>query len=316
MKKKNHTEHSEAAFTIFLQWKGIAKPLEKMRTSLGKASASEDDVSLSSKFQRPFHWHFYNNNNLIADICWIPGERTSEKRFKTLLEKLGRYIDRCKCDPDPYKIEDLVEAAGRLIHHIQDMSTPSHVVPVYHGPGVSDHYETYIESYAGKIIPRFVAAHGGADTGERFGVDISAADIDMAIGQSLDRRGASPMLDLYESSAQSTLKFLKENSLALYCNGVERSYPLTAFWQENDGSGESLWLRKFTQGFGSFGLLGNNFGKLNFSVGNQFYEGSPDEYLRIYRELYVKALVESIVVLEFVARNSEIFTNPSFATPP
>lgn len=313
MKKKNHIEDSEAAFALFLQWKGVAKPLEKMQTALGKSSASEDDVSFSSKLQRPFHWHFYNNNNLIADNDWIPGQRTSEKRFKTLLEKLGKYIDTCKLDPDRHNIEDLVEVTGRLMHHIQDMSTPSHVVPVYHGPGVSDHYETYIENYAGKIIPRFIAAHGGADAGERLKADISTAEIDKAIGQSLDRRGANPMMDLYESSAQATLKFLKENSLVLYCDGAEKSYPLTVFWQENDGSGaesgKSLWLRAFSKGFGSFGLLGNNFGKLNFSVGNKFYEGSPDEYLRVYKKLYEKTLVESIVVLEFVARKSKIFTN-------
>ena len=42
---------------------------------------------------------------------------------------------------------------GRILHHIQDMSTPSHVLPIYHGPKfplyvslkkIEDHFETFM----------------------------------------------------------------------------------------------------------------------------------------------------------------------------
>ena len=33
---------------------------------------------------------------------------------------------------------------GRILHHVQDMSTPSHVVPVYHGLVVKDRFETHL----------------------------------------------------------------------------------------------------------------------------------------------------------------------------
>lgn len=42
---------------------------------------------------------------------------------------------------------------GRILHHIQDMSTPSHVLPIYHGPKfplylspkkIEDYFETFM----------------------------------------------------------------------------------------------------------------------------------------------------------------------------
>lgn len=317
MNKPNHTDSSELAFSLFLETRGVAKPLGEMRAYLGMSSASEDDVSFSSKLQRPFNWHFYNNRKSIGNSDWIPGHRTSEKRFASLLEKLEKYIGKCAKNPDRHNVEDLVEATGRIMHHIQDMSTPSHVVPIYHGPGLSDHFESYIESYARRIKPHLSQSHDHGAEGDRAMVCITPAEIKAAIDQAFTNPAAHPMAELYESSAQATLKLLKEESVTLYCNGVKQSFPLTAFWQENAGGtreDESFWLRKFSEDFGSFGTLGNNFGKMNFTVDKAFYEGSPDEYLRIYKKLLKKTLIDSVVVLEFVARRSEVFTNPAFAT--
>ena len=317
MNKPNHIDSSESAFSLFLNFKGVVQPLEKMRSYLGMSSASEDDVSFASKLQRPFNWHFYNNKKSIRDNDWIPGHRTSEMRFTSLLEKLEKYIEKCAQDPDRHAIEDLVQTTGRLVHHIQDMSTPSHVVPIYHGPGLSDHYESYIEAYAGKISPVLVPPHDKEAADDRSKVFITPDQITDAISL-LDRHSdENPMITLYRGSAEATLSFLQDESITLYCNGTKQAYGLTSFWQENNGSnakdGESFWLRKFSEDFGSFGPLGNNFGKTTFSVNDEFYEGNVDEYLRIYKKLLKKTLIDSIVVLEFVARRSGIFTTPPFA---
>ena len=317
MNKPNHIDSSELAFSLFLEMRGVARPLVEMCTYLGVSSASEDDVSFSSKLQRPFNWHFYNNKKSITNSDWIPGNRTSEKRFNTLLEKLEKYIDECAKNPDRHNVEGLVEVTGRIMHHIQDMSTPSHVVPVYHGPGLSDHYETYIESYSRRITPHLSLSHDHRDGNDRALICITPAEVADAIDLAFNISDVNPLMAHYESSAKATLKFINEESMTLHCNGAKQSYPLTAFWQENIESGrngESFWLRKLSENFGSFGTLGNNFGKINFTVDDEFFEGSLDGYLRIYKKLLKKTLIDSIVVLEFVARKSEIFTNPAIAT--
>lgn len=318
MNKPNHIDSSESAFSLFLNFKGVVQPLEKMRSYLGMSSASEDDVSFASKLQRPFNWHFYNNNNSIKDNARIPGHRTSELRFTSLLEKLEKYIGKCAQDPDRHALEDLVQTTGRIVHHIQDMSTPSHVVPIYHGPGLSDHYESYIEAYAGKITPVLMQDHDKVQEGDRTKLIITTGQITDAIKLLDKHSGGNPMMELYQASARATLNFLKDESITLYCNGEKQPFVLTSFWQEKNGDGdrdgESFWLKKFSEDFGSFGSLGNNFGKMAFTVNDTFYEGIADEYLRIYKKLLGKTLIDSIVVLEFVAQRSGIFINPPLAT--
>lgn len=317
MNRPNHDDISKAAFSLFLKYMNVGQSLDDVRKYLGASSASEDDVTFSSKLQRPLNWHFYNNNNHIDNNIFILGQRTSEKRFATLLEKLEKYIAKCSENPDRHHVEDLVETTGRIMHHIQDMSTPSHVVPVYHGPGLKDCFETFIEAYAERIVPVLTDDAGGNGQ-TRNTVAISPDEIDAAkrnLGQGTQ---ADLLMKLYDDSAKATLRFLQENSITLYRNGIREDFPLTSFWQEKDGSagytGESLWLQSFSKDFGSFGPLGNNFGNITFIVDKNLYEGSPDDYLHIYKSLLKKSIIDSIVVLEFVARKSEVFTNTAFAT--
>ena len=107
MNKPNHSDISQAALTLYLRHEKVEKTFDKLRDYLGVSSASEDDVTFSSQFQRPFNWHFYNNNGLISDNILVPGQRTSEKRFATLLEKLDHYVAKYSAKPDRHHIEDL-----------------------------------------------------------------------------------------------------------------------------------------------------------------------------------------------------------------
>lgn len=318
MNKPNHSDISQAALTLYLRHEKVEKTFDKLRDYLGVSSASEDDVTFSSQFQRPFNWHFYNNNGLISDNILVPGQRTSEKRFATLLEKLDNYVAKYSAKPDRHHIEDLVETTGRIMHHIQDMSTPSHVVPVYHGPGLKDSFETFIEAYAEQIHPVLVADGGGGTDQSRMTVTVSESDIARAKQDFTAGTDSSLLMKFYDDSARATLKFLKENTITLYCDGIRKDVPLTSFWQEKNGasehSEEGFWLRAFSQDFGSFGSLGNNFGNSAFVASGKFYEGNTDDYLSVYKKLLKKAILDSVIVLEFVARKSQVFTNAAFAT--
>lgn len=318
MNKPNHSDISKAALSLYLQYQKVDKSFDKLCEYLGVSSASEDDVTFSSKFQRPFNWHFYNNNGHITDNILVPGQRTSEKRFGTLLEKLDKYVEKCSQKPDRHHVEDLVETTGRIMHHIQDMSTPSHVVPVYHGPGVKDCFETFIEAYAEKITPVLVVAGGGIIDQSRMTIPITEEEIvkaKQAVGAGTD---SDVLMKLYDDSARATLRFVKENSINLYCDGISKVVPLTSFWQERNGATEhgeeGFWLRAFSKDFGSFGPLGNNFGNVAFVAGGNFYEGNTDDYLLVYKKLLKKAVIDSVIVLEFVARKSQVFTKTDFAT--
>ena len=318
MNQPNHSDISKAALSLYLRYEKVGKTFDKLRDYLGVSSASEDDVTFSSKFQRPFNWHFYNNHGWISDNLLVPGQRTSERRFATLLEKLDKYVEKCSAKPDRHHVEDLVETTGRIMHHIQDMSTPSHVVPVYHGPGLKDCFETFIEAYAEQIHPVLVTGGGEGTDQSRTTVTISESEIASAIQEFGAETDSQLLMNFYNDSARATLKFLRENSITLYRDGIRTDMPLSSFWQEKNGasepSEESLWLRAFSKDFGSFGVLGNNFGNSAFMAGDSFYEGNLDDYLSVYKKLLKKAIIDSAIVLDFVARKSHVFTDTAFAT--
>jgi len=86
---------------------------------------------------RALNWHFYRREGspIPERTRWLRMRPTSEHIFAAHLAKMQSYaVD----DPRRYRY------LGRIVHHIQDMSTPSHVRPVYHDPLVHDHFESFM----------------------------------------------------------------------------------------------------------------------------------------------------------------------------
>ena len=79
------------------------------------------------------NWHFYRRagSPILEQTRWLRMRPTSEYIFAERVKEM----QSCAID-DPKRYEYL----GRILHHIQDMSTPSHVRPVYHGPVLHDHF--------------------------------------------------------------------------------------------------------------------------------------------------------------------------------
>jgi hypothetical protein len=111
-----------------------------------------DDEDTTEPVNRATNWHFYRAKNST-----IP--KRTRLLFKTTSEDiLNKRIDSMS-DSDTNS-EAFYNYLGRIIHHIQDMSTPSHVMPIYHGPKVplklgwgmiDDHFESFMEKNDSQI---------------------------------------------------------------------------------------------------------------------------------------------------------------------
>jgi hypothetical protein len=119
---------------------------------------------------------------------------------------------------------------GQVIHHLQDSSTPPHVVPVSHS--LSDGFESY--SFDGDI-----------------GSDMSCAEM-AAIPRTPP---AQVLIETAEATllTVATLKFEVEQIQAGHVQTL--SLGLNAFWQEASGDA-----------FGDYGIFGNNFGRPQFTL--------------------------------------------------
>lgn len=112
---------------------------------------------------------------------------------------------------------------GHVIHHLQDMTVPSHVVPVSHSAW--DGFETY------------------EDNGE-IGSDLTCAEIARGGGENLER--------MLQETALDTLAYVKQFKVSARNNAGDR--------QQHEVRGTDFWVEASSTGFGSYGAFGNAFG--------------------------------------------------------
>jgi len=155
---------------------------------------------------------------------------------------------------------DLLHAAGVVLHHIQDMAVPAHVVGVTHG--MDDGFESY--DVRDVLPPR--------STG------LLEHDDCLRISRLADEQD---YLSIQRGLAEQTLRLSRTGSLGVLEKGLPARLPLSAFWSEQPASG-----------WGAYGFLGNHFGENWFLVNHVDYEISREEY-RSFKLARLRAAVDA-----------------------
>lgn len=245
-----------------------------------------EDADISPLYTRVTNWHFYNRNldqDVIHQPVWsfmepltvhLSSDRILQKRYNQLKEEGTKR-----------SLRDCCNLTGRILHHIQDMSSPSHVVPVFHGPLVPDSFETYLQN-------TYLAQDDRLSK--------------MLLDGPLNRNHLIPLpettiLQVYREAAESTLNLLKpENSnCRAIVNGQPRELPWTYFWVGKQTPQEGAYPSdcKFS-GFGTFGPLGKNFGTTGeIRADGKSYRIEGEVYDELCRRLVEEMLFNSIRAL-------------------
>lgn len=112
------------------------------RSALLLGAVVEDNKTL----ERGLNWHFYPANQTIAANRWFL-KPTSLQILKKREQALQRYVEAGEQ-------EQIYKTLGRILHHIQDMNTPTHVVPAYHSGGSkADPFEIFLVEKWDRIHP-------------------------------------------------------------------------------------------------------------------------------------------------------------------
>jgi hypothetical protein len=114
---------SEVELSAF---KTITPEQEKIIT---KGNVFEDSKSV---FKRIFHWHFWKPEvmNKSGDVKGNGGIGI-KKDFRKRFHKIRRELKQADKSDSQY-LEVAYKKLGNLIHYIQDVSIPAHVVPIFH----------------------------------------------------------------------------------------------------------------------------------------------------------------------------------------
>jgi hypothetical protein len=166
---------------------------------------------------------------------------------------------------------------GRVLHHVQDMSTPAHVTPVYHDPRTPDSYESYSPKHIEEQLSR---------------VSIRTEDL-RELGDEV-----SGLLDFREKAAEATLDHLNGDETRFPCciDGKATKACWELYWlpYSEAAGGEEVLGQK---GFGRYGVLGRCFGETRIEVEGSTYRVGADVFRDLHRRLVQKAVEDSLRVL-------------------
>lgn len=235
----------------------------------------EQDGVFVTLIGRFFDWHFYNTNQ-VTDQGWVRHfmDRVFERRRQSLETAAARNRPAA----------ELYVRAGAVMHYLQDVSSPPHVVPVYHwkvGPfGVPEPYDGFLidemeERYAGELA--------------------------VTPGQCrelLAWEGSFPTL--LAAEAAMTLAAVDE-AIPAPNNPADHPFKWNAFWRPRGDSGPQCHPEEdLRSGFGSHGRFCQDFGRGSLDT-DPALPGTPAGF-RINREQY-----ERFALARFIrARNSSV----------
>jgi hypothetical protein len=141
-----HSAYALKAVQAFQRCPGVKLPVQ-LGEALAKGTDAEDSSPLTI-LQRATHWHFYNRNEKLEPL-WLV-QRNLDAIFNKRIKKLNELL--VKPDADPVAV---YEQAGRVLHYIQDMSVPGHVVPAYHAKLPGNHSDPFDEFESIEALPVF-----------------------------------------------------------------------------------------------------------------------------------------------------------------
>jgi hypothetical protein len=187
--------------------------------------------------------HFYNPNKKLEMFRYDSSVRIQDlaKELATQKNSMQLFID-----------------LGHVLHHVQDMASPAHVVPVFHGP--SDTFEVYeLKSH-------------------RFATQLSCRQLEELALQTQN------LPTLLKKAAQDSLQVLAQLSVPLQRIDAAGSttYPVygNSFWQVTPGND-----------FGVYGPLGRHFGETEI----QFKDAKAVMPLEFYEDFKNRQMQMAVI---------------------
>jgi len=261
---KKHEIFSNHAVSIYETCTGRAMPKE-VSSAFVRGSVNEDEWGRT----RLKNWHFYNRDKRIGRYwkfifyCYGSNEHVFCQRLNTLD---GLFVSKAP-------IMEIYEVAGRIAHHIQDMSSPPHVMPIYHTSG--DKFDTH------KPMHEPV-------------VDVAA------ICKEVNGPVVEPF-KLLDDAAKNTLKAVVEKDVfADGETGINDTW--MKFWGGPDDQDLS--------GFKTYGDYGNLFGTIPpcESILCRAYDSKAFD--RFYSDRYIRAVTDTARVLIYLDRRNAGLKQP------
>ena len=281
MKAKDHVQLTRKTLEVFdeLSQDDFSAELLKTRHEVEIGAERED---FSPLYTRITNWHFYKQNEhlcpgVVYFLTFLPLKVTPTSEL-ILTQRIGELLQILHTG-SPRR---LGRAIGRILHHIQDMSSPAHVVPVYHDPQLQDSFEEYS---CRNIAPTLKS------------IDITRKDLD-----GIHAEKQANIFQIYCNAANTTLKYLFEDHESRFTLNSESEVLKMGwdlFWKRANDVRDDCWRQpyKALPGFGCYGPLGGNYGDATVDLKGKVCRIDPETFRKLYRWVVRKQLIDSLRTL-------------------
>ena len=266
-------------------------------TQTVQATADEDEKKPLKRFT---NWHFYksgeNPHKESFRCCFfirinLYSHLIYQEHIDTLNDIVTPQGNRSPASLSQEQLATLARAFGGIIHHVQDMSTPSHVTPIYHGPwwgpGKFKKRQDHFEDFSQRYNTAHPLNHNGILQIPDNIPDLFPNDLDF--------------MTIYHQTAEATRQYLRTTTFPATRNNIPEEMPLTAFWQEYDFDTDPESANE-TAGFGQYGPWENCFGerKTSRTLDGVQWTIAFDTYQFIYFELISKMIADTLRCLRLL----------------
>jgi len=255
--------------------------LLQRRTKEVEEGAGKEDIS--PLYTRITNWHFFKENHKLrpkiifyGNIIPLRVTPTSEIILKGRIEQFLQLNS-------PGRQAVLL---GRILHHVQDMSTPAHAVPVYHGPLLKDSFENYSTA--------------------NIKAELQSLAITRAEYDALCAGNKSDIMAIYTNAGHKTLRQLYDNPCSRFeirGEGNEiKEIGWDLFWRRSGAEGDGCAQKPFSKipGFGCYGPLAEQFGKSWLELSGKSYRIDPEVYRQLHSWVLREQVIDSLRTLIFI----------------
>ena len=252
MKVKNHKTITRLAIELCKD--RLSQEILENKEYIIQGAWDEDTTQLIS---RALNWHFYRaNTSPIPKKIRNLFNPTSENIFQRRVNEFYNF------KKDTQRFNSL----GRIVHHIQDMCTPSHVIPIYHGPELP-------VKFSKQVIDDYL---------EDF-MEIHDKDINLIDLQIPEIDNSDNLYSIYHNTAEKTLNSI----LKIHLPVSQRPY--SHFWKH--------YTEEEFSKFSGFGVFGEN-----HELFNNYSEREEQELLKIQKLITKHAIISTAKILLFVSK--------------
>jgi hypothetical protein len=285
MNPATHKKVTEFALDLFIEngdggLLAAHLDINRFKNAIVNGTTAEDKVTPS----RLLNWHFYPANETTA--------QTERKLFRVFsLRPTSRWIVNKRQNVllrtvPAGQSTRLFSTFGRVVHHIQDMNTPSHVLPIYHDHKIKDTFEHYLCANWSAISKELSAEKPG------FSVILTTPP-------------DGDFVDLYREAAKRLLFNLEPNGVLfpLPINAGLTVVSSEAFWIPYTREAVPAKVPFGVKGFGSFGPLGAYFGTgTSYRMDGISVSVSPAAFHKVAVFFVRGAIADTLRALQYLAQ--------------